>query len=273
MSPEVSKWLNDVCSIELTGMFQYADSVLLKLGYLNAESVGLMAFNDGFSTTQEFIDRLRTIYNEGLRDVIRLHGIGTESTDLPALSHIVYGLRIMSDTEDTLAINRMLDSYPEDKLMAVASLLAYFAGGDWTHYYSHLDYVGDEFINRLTERSEEATMESYEQPLVGPQLKAFHEKYPNTLMSLAVREEGASPGLSLSVSMTNFKDQLQSLCPNNPRQYAIEAYGFAALAGIPDANKRESILALALEYTKQPGFIAMVGSYLNGLITEFKHYA
>lgn len=270
MSPDVKNWLLNVASSEVFGLYDFADSVLLRLGYTKAEAVGLLAFNDGFSTTAEMLDRLRDLYASGCREVIAAHGIQSRSTDLRRLSQVVYGLRLLSDTEDTAQIEDSISRCDGDYRLVMSELLAWVAGGDWTIYYSELDYVSSDLIDRLRERATQTSLESYVDPNIAQQMKAFNAAYPQSLMQIAVSEDGAAPGIPIETLFSNYKADLQRLCPDNPQRYAIEAYGLCVLAGIPDEHKQKIAMDLAQNYTKNIAFCSLLSSYITRLIQEFK---
>ncbi len=270
MSPDVKNWLLEVTSPEVFGLYDFADSVLLRIGYTKAESVGLLAFNDGFSTTSEMLDRLRDLYTAGCREVISLHGIQSGSTDLKRLSQVVYGLRLLSDTEDVAQIEDTLTRCEGDVRMAIAELLSWAAGGDWTIYHSEIDYVSSELIDRLRERATQTSLEGYCDPTVSEQIKAFDQAYPQSLMRIAVSEDGAAPGIPVETLFENYRADLQRLCPDNPQRYAIEAYGLCVLAGVPDEHKQRLVMDLAQNYTKDVNFCSLLSSYVTRLIQEFK---
>ena len=219
------------------------------------------------SDTAQMIDDTEVILRTAHRMLLHRYGISLSEESLASLVETNERIRYIGTSMEHEMYREVLLK-ENDAIDTTAELLAMPFGENWTKHSTKLAVVSEDFIQRVKDIHDVDPDEEAVVPMDVSLLRKYVRRFPRRVAENMVRDLGMPPGTPVEATVSQYKSYLKGLCPDNPKDAAIEFLGMVILSGEGyDQLSRTTADELAKFYT-DPEFLLKLPNQISMALNE-----
>lgn len=235
--------------------------------------IGSLMDNNGSREYSNMLDEVYYFIEEGLDYLADELGIDFADINMQDKMLVLETFKQIEDFDDSDTIVRLLEA-DTSLHERIVDVLSFVAGQDWTVFSDLITEVTTDTLTEIytihvTRKNEQEEKTSVVRSKEIDRIKAYTNKYPNTLLEYGIRNSTYRPGLPLKPIFNEHIATLRSYALNDDfMAAAINIVGLLLVTNVPLIQYANVARAISENIFSNVNFVSRVNTQINIIASE-----